>query len=73
MFFQISHLLFCSGIFLTKNQILGLRDIIGSDLILNIYIFIYLAVLGLSCGRVGSSMFVEACRIFSCSVWDLVP
>ena len=71
MVFQISHLLFCSGIFLTKNQILGF--IIGSDLILNIYLFIYLAVLGLSCGKVGSSIFVDACRIFSCSVWDLVP
>ena len=33
-------------------------------------LFIYLAAPGLS--RVGSSIFIVACRIFSCSIWDLV-
>ena len=34
-----------------------------------IYLFIYLAVPGLSCG---TQIFVAAWRIFSCSVWDLL-
>jgi len=46
-------------------------------LFLKIFIFIYLAVPGLV---EGSSVFVAACRIFSCGMqalvcgmWDLVP
>ena len=35
--------------------------------------FIYLAVPYLKLQHAGSSIFLEACRIFCCSMWDLVP
>ena len=37
------------------------------------FYFIYLAVAGLSCSTWGSLIFVAACNIFSCSMWDLGP
>ena len=36
-------------------------------------LFIYLVALGLSCGHMGSSVFVAACRILSCGLWNLAP
>ena len=37
------------------------------------FYFTYLAVPSLSCSTWGSLIFVAACNIFSCSMWDLVP
>ena len=37
------------------------------------YLFIYLAASGLTCSMQGSSVFLASCRVFSSSMWNLVP
>ena len=39
----------------------------------NSFMVICLAALGLKLQYLGSSVFIVACRIFSCGMWDLVP
>ena len=41
--------------------------------LVNLWLFICLAVLGLKLQYLGSSVFIVACKIFSCGMWDLVP
>ena len=43
------------------------------DIYIYFLICIYLAVPYLKLQRTESSVFLEACRIFCCSMWDLVP
>ena len=50
------------------------QDPIGLFLLkIYFYLFIYLAASGLTCSMQGSSIFLASCRVFSCSMWNLVP
>ena len=55
----------------TVSQTLLLFD--NLDSVFFFFIFIYVAVPGLSCSTWESSIFIVVCRIFSCGLWKLIP